>query len=321
MTFLDSLSKVLPVILLFLLGLLLNRRRLIRPETVSDLKTLVIRLTLPAALFLAFARVNLEARHLLIFAAMFGSCVLALVLGRAMRSLVRVPSPYFPMLMTGFEAGMMGYAIYGTVYGVDNLYKFGIVDLGQVIFVFFVLVGALEKQAALEQPSMAASKAMWQTVAAFLKTPVIIGILAGIVANQIGVMAPLNAWPISASVVRTVELIAGLTTPLIALIIGYEMQLQRGQLGEPLKTIGLRLLYWLPIGLLISVVLIDRVLQLDRGFQAAVLTMIVLPPPFVIPLFIPEADRANRPYVVNTLSLATVVTLFAFSAVTLIFPP
>ena len=83
----------------------------------------------------------------------------------------------------------------------------------------------------------------------------------------------------------------------------------------------LRLLYWLPVGIAISVVLIDRLLQLDRGFQAAVLTMIILPPPFVIPLFIPEADKPNRTYVVNTLSLATVVTLFAFALVTIIYPP
>lgn len=320
MTFVESLSKVLPIILLFLLGLFLNKRRIIRPEAVADMKTLVIKLTLPAALFLAFSRVSLETRHLLIFVAMFGSCVLALLVGRAIRPVVRIASPYFPPLMTGFEAGMMGYAIYGTVYGAENLYKFGIVDLGQVIFVFFVLVGALEKQAASEK-QVTAARPLQETLLAFLKTPVIIGILLGIVANQTGVMTPLNDWPITAGVLRTVELIAGLTTPLIALIIGYEMQLQRGQLREPLKTIGLRLLFWLPIGLAISAVLIDRVLGFDRGFQAAVLTMIILPPPFVIPLFIPEADRANRAYVVNTLSLATVVTLFAFAVVTVIYPP
>ena len=95
MTFVESLSKVLPIILLFLLGLFLNRRRIIRPETVTDLRTLVIKLTLPAALFLAFSSVNLEARHLLIFAAMFGSCVLALWVGRAIRPVVRIESPTF----------------------------------------------------------------------------------------------------------------------------------------------------------------------------------------------------------------------------------
>jgi malate permease and related proteins len=245
---------------------------------------------------------------------MFGSCVLALLVGRVIRPVVRIESPYFPMLMTGFEAGMMGYAIYVTVYGADNLYKFGIVDLGQVIFVFFVLVGALERQSSVAKP-------LKETLLAFLKTPVIIGILLGIAANPIGLLALLGSSPIAGGVLHAVELVAGLTTPLIALIIGYEMQLHKDQLWEPLKTIGLRLLFWLPIGLAISVVLIDRVLGLDRGFQAAVMTMIILPPPFVIPLFIPEADRVNRTYVVNALSLATVVTLFAFAGVTILYPP
>jgi hypothetical protein len=134
-------------------------------------------------------------------------------------------------------------------------------------------------------------------------------------------MAPLTTWSISAGILKAVEMVAGLTTPLIALIIGYEMRLQHGDLLEPLKTIGLRLLFWLPIGLLITALLIDQLLHLDRGFQAAVLTMIILPPPFVIPLFIHEADRHDQTYVVNTLSLATLVTLFAFAVVTVVYPP
>lgn len=314
MTYLDSLSKVLPVILLFVLGLMLNRRRWLRPDTLTDLKNLVIKLTLPLALFLAFSRVRLEPYHLIIFAVMFGSCVVALLVGRALRPLVRLRSPYFPVLMTGFEAGMMGYAIYGAVYGADNLYKFGLIDLGQVVFVFFVLVGVLERQAS-------AARSWGDTVRSFLTTPVIDGILLGIAAGQLGVMTALLDVPLADGVLRTIELLAGLTTPLIALIIGCEMRLEPGQIREPLKAIGLRLIYWLPIGLLINAVVIDRLLQLDRAFQAAVLTMIVLPPPFVIPLFIKADDPANRTFVVNTLSLATLVTLFAFAIVTISYAP
>ena len=314
MTYLDSLSKVLPVILLFGLGLVLNRRGWLRPETLADLKNLVIRLTLPLALFLAFSRVSLEPRHAIIFAVMFGGCVSALLIGRALRRLVRSPSPYLPVLMTGFEAGMMGYAIYGAVYGADNLYKFGIVDLGQVVFVFFVLVGVLERQAAATRP--------WtDTVRNFLTTPVILGILLGIAASQLGVMSALAGLPPADGLLRTIELLAGLTTPLIALIIGCEMRLEPGQIREPLKAVGLRLIFWLPAGLIVNALVIDRLLQLDRAFQAAVLTMIVLPPPFVIPLFIKADDQANRTFVVNTLSLATLVTLFAFAIVTISYAP
>ena len=314
MTYLDSLSKVLPVILLFLLGLLLNRRRFLRPDTMTDLKNLVIKFTLPLALFLAFARVSLEPRHAVIFAALFGGCVIALLIGRLIGPLFHIPSPYFPTLMTGFEAGMLGYAIYGAVYGAENLFKFGVVDLGQVVFVFFVLVVVLERQTS-------AAKPLLETARNFLRTPVIIGILAGIAANQLGVMTAVDTLPLAGGLLTTIELLAGLTTPLIALIIGYEMRLEPGQIREPLKAIGLRLVFWLPIGLLINALVIDQLLQLDRGFQAAVLTMIVLPPPFVIPLFIKPDDQANRTFVVNTLSLFTLVTLFAFAVVTLIYAP
>ena len=314
MTYLDSLSKVLPVILLFLLGLVFNRRRILRPDTMTDLKNLVINFTLPLALFLAFSRVSLEPRHAIIFAALFGGCVIALLVGRLIGPLFHISSPYFPMLMTGFEAGMMGYAIYGAVYGADNLFKFGIVDLGQVVFVFFVLVVVLERQTA-------AAKPLLETARNFLRTPVIIGILSGIVVNQLGLIATLETAPLLSGVLRTIELLAGLTTPLIGMIIGYEMRLEPGQIREPLKAIGLRLIFWLPIGLLINALVIDQLLQLDRGFQAAVLTMIFLPPPFVIPLFIKADDQANRTFVVNTLSLSTLVTLFAVAIVSLIYAP
>ncbi len=48
---------------------------------------------------------------------------------------------------------------------------------------------------------------------------------------------------------------------------------------------------------------------------------ITLPAPFVMPLFIDEADQENRTFVVNTLSLSTVVTLVAFAIISLVYVP
>jgi len=104
-------------------------------------------------------------------------------------------------------------------------------------------------------------------------------------------------------------------------VIGYEMRLQRGSLAKPLLTIGIRLLYWVPLGLAIGIFLIGGFLGLDPVFQAAVLTMLLLPPPFVIPLFMKDATETDRIFVVNTLSLATLITLFAFALVGAMYPP
>jgi hypothetical protein len=66
---------------------------------------------------------------------------------------------------------------------------------------------------------------------------------------------------------------------------------------------------------------IEGLLGLDRLFSAAVFTMAVLPPPFVIPLYQARdaASDEDRDYVTNTLSLATVATLAAYCIVAVAF--
>jgi hypothetical protein len=118
----------------------------------------------------------------------------------------------------------------------------------------------------------------------------------------------------------TLALAGSLTTPLVALIIGYELHLKPGNLLKPLMTVGLRMGIWIALGVVINILVVDRILNLDRGFQAAVMTMFILPPPFVIPLFMPGAEPADRDYVVNSLTIATLITLFAFSVVSVVYP-
>ncbi len=178
---LTALSKVLPIFLLILLGVLLRRRQFISWGTVEDIKKLVVNVTLPAVLVLAFAQVTIEPQYLLIVLIMFAACVLVLVLGRYLGSPLRITSSYMPSLLTGFEAGMMGYAIFGAVYGQESIYKFGIVDLGQVLFVFFVLVPGLERMSA-------GSASLRATAISFIKTPVILAILGGLLFKQTGLI-------------------------------------------------------------------------------------------------------------------------------------
>jgi malate permease and related proteins len=313
MQYIDALSKVLPVILLLLLGFILNRRQFLQPGTVQEIKKLVINITLPALLFLAFAQASFQANYLIIVGLVFGACVLVLLFGRFIGPLARINSPYFPPLLTGFEAGMIGYAIFSAVYGTENLFKFAIVDLGQVTFVFFVLVPVLERLSTGPRPFAS-------TLISFIRTPVILAILGGILANRVGLVTWLEAQPLASSLVITLEIIAGLTTPLVAVVIGYEMRLERNRLSQPALTVAIRLACWLPLGVLIATVIIGQLLALDPVFQAALLTLFILPPPFVIPLFIPQASEEQRTYVVNTLSLATLVTLLAFAIVGGLFP-
>lgn len=205
--------------------------------------------------------------------------------------------------MAGFEAGMMGYAIFSAIFGTASVPRFAVIDLGQVLFVFFVLVNTLE--------SGPGRKSLAGLAAGFLRTPVILAILLGLVFNLTGLYALARALPLGAVLFNTAGLVAGLTTPLVAVILGYELHFERGNLLRPALTVALRLAVWVTLGLLLNFFVLDRLFHLDRIFQAAVMVMFILPPPFVIPLYLREAGQADRDYIVNTLSLATLAALVA----------
>ena len=192
--------------------------------------------------------------------------------------------------MTGFEAGMLGYAIYGGVFGQEALFRFGIIDLGQVLFVFFVLATLLTRRATGITPGARA------TVGAFLRTPVILAILAGVAGNAVGLGH--GDGRIAADGVGAPDAgpPGGCTTPLIAIVIGYSTRLRPGALSRPARTVAVRLTAWVLLALVFDKVVVEGVLGLDRLFGAAVMTMAILPPPFVIPLYMgsrPE-DVAER---------------------------
>lgn len=313
-TFLDALFKVIPVILLLLLGYLLGRRNFLSPATLSDLRKLVVNITLPAVLFLAFARVSLEPRLLIIPLVIFSACLLVFLASRRFYPITWTGGHFFPYLMTGFEAGMLGYAIFGAVYGQENIYKFGLVDLGQVTFVFFILVPSLQGQ-------VSGPRRFRDTLGSFFKTPVILAILVGVLLNQSGLYEWVSGRAWYGSLETTLQFLGGMTTPLVALIIGSELRLQRASLSQPVRTVLVRLLAWAPAGLVFGSLVSGSLLGLDRTYQAAVVTMAVLPPPFVIPLFMKNTGEGEAAYVVNTLSLSTLLALAAFILISFAFPP
>ena len=301
---LDALGRVLPVLLLFALGWAVRRRSWLAPSTMADLRRLVLGVTLPAALFLTFLHVDLQARYLPIVVIVFGASVVILAAGPALLRPIRVRSPYGPALMTGFEAGMLGYAIYGAVFGQDELYRFGIVDLGQVLFVFFVLATVVLHRSTGARPGLAA------TARQFATTPVILAIALGIAGRLAGLDVLLASSPVLSAVPTALGLLGACTTPLIAIVIGYSTTLRPGALVRPAATVAVRLGVWITLAVAFDKVVVEGILGLDRLFGAAVMTMAVLPPPFVLPLFMGgEATAGERAYVTDALSVATVATL------------
>lgn len=351
MTSLDAVAKVLPVLLLFALGALLRQGGFLRPTTIDDLRRLVLDITLPAALFLAFLRLSLAPEHAIVVATIAVACIVVFGAGLLAVRFAGLRPSVAPGLLAGFEGGMIGYAIYGAVFGQDAIANYAIVDLGQYPFVFFVLPAWLARRGRGVAPGLG------ETLGGFVRMPVVLAIAAGVVASVVGLDEALEGTTLGDAALATLALVGGLTTPLIAIVIGYSTRLRRGALAAPIATVAVRLIVWVSFAVAFNVLVVDGILGLDRELQAALFTMATLPPPFVVPLFLraaaarasagepfaatvpgPSADHraagpsadprvadpsataeAEHEYVVNTLSVATMATLVAYVGVVAAF--
>lgn len=292
--------SILPVLLLFILGFLLQKSTTLTETSVAGAKRIVSDLALPALLFQAFSSLEIESKYLILVVAIFLVCLFMILLGKVLAKPLGLDTPYFPLLLGGFEMGMLGYALFLSVYGSAHLGKMALIDLGQVIFVFFVLMAFLIR----ERDGAHTPKLLFRQ---FITSPVILAIFSGIVVSLIG--KHIDPHPMWTAINEAISLLANLTVPLIALSIGYGIHIKKEGLLWSLKTILVRKVVLLVLALLINHFLIDQILGMQSIYRYALLVMFLTPPPYVITIYMRPNDEKNADYVDNTLSLDTLVSI------------
>ena len=143
-----------------------------------------------------------------------------------------------------------------------------------------------------------------------LGSPVVWSIIGGLLVGIIGRTFSIPSRPF-APIGGFLEVIGNLTVPVIALAIGYELSFRSDVMGRAILFVVVRKILLLGIALLVV-----RILPVDDNLTAmAFMTMLLLPPPFVVTL---AARDEEQSLVSGILSLSTVVSIPAFAAVVLI---
>lgn len=301
----EVINRVLPILLLLFLGYWMRRSGFLGEALVEGLRKVVVNLALPSVLFLSFLEVELRLSYLAIFVTVFLLCVALYVVARPLGARLAPEHPYFPFMMTGFEYGMLGISLYGSAYGLENLGYIAVIGVGHELFIWFVFLPLLLRaRDGVQRPADLARS--------FLAAPVILAILAGIGLNLLGLKEGLPVWPVTGGVLAALGFLGNLTAPLILLIVGFGIRLDRSGLGAAARVVALRLGLLIPAALLLNAVLIRGLLGLGKGFETAVFTLLILPPPFIIPLFMRQDLPDEKRYVNNVLMLYTVVAVAVF---------
>ena len=299
--FAEILRVVLPVLLTLLIGVLCRKKRLMDRAGIDALKTVAVQIGLPAVLLHTFAAAEYSLATLIVPLIMFLLCVLAWLLGKALGQKLNMRNRFVPFLTTGFEAGMLGYALYILLYGSERLADFARIDLGQVLFVF-TLYKALLGMEGEEKPD---PRRLFREMAL---SPIILAIAAGVLLGVTGAYQALISSGAAAVLDACTDFISAPVSALILIAIGYDLVFRDIPWREAVKAAGLRLL--IMAVLCAGTILLFRALWPQSQWEKAVLLMFLLPPPFVLPVF--SADESQRVYVSSVLSLSTLIALLGF---------
>ena len=130
------LQTALPVFAALALGQLCRSRNILTRDGIDTLKKVVLNLTLPFVLVEAFATAEYSASAIVLPVEMFLLCCLALGLGFVVIRLSGMKSRLTPFLASGFEAGMLGYALFVLLFPEKSVSAVALPDIGQTLFVF-----------------------------------------------------------------------------------------------------------------------------------------------------------------------------------------
>lgn len=301
----DVLIRALPLFLMISLGAVIRKTGVLSEKSIPEIKKLIVNITLPSMLLITFAKTDFKLIYAGFAAIIFAFCCLMLGVGMIIGKKMGGGNRFYPALFTGFEAGMMGYALFATFFAEENRFAFAIVDIGQVLFVFFILTMFLRKIS----DTRASAGSLVKKV---LISPIILAIVIGIVLGAFGFYRNLSVFPVTGRIEETLNLLGALTQPLICIVIGFELRFRFSNIQRPLTAIFLRLPIMLVSAYAINTLVVDRLLHLDPIFHLAVYTMFLLPPPFVIPIYLRSATETEKGEILDTLSLHVIVSLIVF---------
>ena len=137
-------------------------------------------------------------------------------------------------LVTGFEAGMMGYSLYTLLFGAENLSVMAMAALGGDVFVFTLYMAMLKSR-----DGMPAKQIARET----LLSPIFLAILAGVLLGATGLWRAMSGHFIGAAVAAVGDFLSGPTACAILFVVGYNIEFSRDSLVGAVRAAGVRLLF------------------------------------------------------------------------------
>ena len=278
---------------------------------IENIKKLVTKIVLPAAIFHALSTADYSAKTAVVVALVFAVELLTFGVGFLLRRfLPEAYGKYIPFMVCLYEGGMIAYPLYANLCGSENLSKMAMLDIPGLLFGFSVYMGLLEEMETGTKPS---AKNLLRDA---LRNPAFIASAAGVIFGLCGITKALIGSPFGAAYLSAQQLLTAPMTAMILLVVGYSLKPDITDWKPCLQTILLRLLVQAgAIG--ITVFGLKRLVPGDELLILAVIIYMSAPATFSMQSFLKSRQASAYAAAVGSIYVFVSIAVYAIAAVLL----
>ena len=198
---------------------------------------------------------------------------------------------------------MIGYPLYTSLCGTENLSQIALLDVACLLFGFGVYMGLLQKA------ETGARSGLKEMLLGALRTPAFVATVLGIIAGATGGLGWLIASPVGEVYLAAQNIVTVGMSALILLVIGYDLSFSPRLLGPCLMTIVCRIV--VQSVLAFAVVFLFRALfGADMLRDLAVILLMASPAPFSMQSFLTTEEGSRYVSTVNSLYCLVTVAVY-----------
>ena len=294
------LQIITPIFVAAGLGILAKRKDMISAEQMQGLQQFVMKFGLPCVVFNSCYGAKISAEAVTSMALVVPLVLLSSVW--AFRSREKWGGYHnFPMLFSAKETGMLGIPLFMTLFGVEQAYRVGVLDLAQsVIAIPCIAILAAD---AGKNPTVG------EITKKVVKSSLLIMSVLGLVLNLSGAAAWMNGVGIGGIITETTGFLSQPVSAAMLFSVGYNFSMGKDSRGEIFRIAAIHFaMFAVFCGIMQGVLLLLG--EVDAETRWAVLLYCMLPCSYLSP----SLGRSEEEYTISSgvCSILTVVSLAIF---------
>ena len=291
---------IAPIVLAVFFGALARKKQLLTPEENQGLQSFVIKFGLPCIIFKSCLTADIGMESLTSMAMIIPFVLISSLWSYAARK-KRFPYYNMPMLFSAQETGMLGLPLFMLLFGADQAYRMGVLDLSQALICYPTI--AILSAPANTNPSPK------QIIKSIVTSPFVIVSLLGLGLNLSGIRAWMESVGFGGIILESAGFLGQPVSALMIFSVGYNFSLAKDCRATIFKISAIHFLWFAFAGAAIQglLCLIPNVDPLTRW---VLLLYTVLPTSYLSTSF--GRTEEDKTMASGVCSVLTAVTLVIF---------